>query len=225
MTSRARHAHVTRIPRPSLCISELNTVRHGNVSSSVCLLVMPFDASVQSGHGSSERAAFYLVPDLVRSIQSRIGRQRIPNRLIMPNRPQSMIRQCCPGDFVTPQFHDYVHLHHAITGVATPSHPLHPLAVNPLQVAEMKTKAQFNQKMMTEIAQENKLLLEPLAEALKEVEELKYDLKDCEKDKMSLKNAQSRLKLLESRHKNLISDHQKLEDNFKSVQVRLSEIV
>ena len=66
------------------------------------------------------------------------------------------------------------------------------------EVKDMKQKRQTNQKLMADIAQENKQLLEPLKVAVKQVEELRRDLKDYEKDKLSLKNAKARLKLLSS---------------------------
>lgn len=43
-----------------------------------------------------------------------------------------------------------------------------------------------NEKLMYEIAQENKRLSEPLTKALKEVEALRQALASLEKDKMSL---------------------------------------
>ena len=84
----------------------------------------------------------------------------------------------------------------------------------------MKTKAQVNQKLMTDIGQKNKQLLEPLSVALKQVEDLKNALKDYEKDQTSLKHAQGRLKLLVARFKNLGGEHGKLENSFQTVQVR-----
>ena len=54
------------------------------------------------------------------------------------------------------------------------------------QVAEMKKKEISNEKLMFEIAQENKKLSEPLTRALKEVEKLRHELANYQKDKMSL---------------------------------------
>ena len=51
----------------------------------------------------------------------------------------------------------------------------------------MKEKKRENQKLMQDIAAENKQLLEPLHVAVRQVEELRRDLKDYEKDKLSLK--------------------------------------
>ncbi len=79
------------------------------------------------------------------------------------------------------------------------------------EVKDMKQKRQTNQKLMADIAQENKQLLEPLKVAVKQVEELRRDLKDYEKDKLSLKNAKARLKLLSSRFERLQDNHKGLE--------------
>ena len=78
---------------------------------------------------------------------------------------------------------------------------------------DMKQKRQTNQKLMADIAQENKQLLEPLKVAVKQVEELRRDLKDYEKDKLSLKNAKARLKLLSSRFERLQDNHQGLDES------------
>ena len=59
----------------------------------------------------------------------------------------------------------------------------------------MKKKEVSNEKLMFEIAQENKKLSEPLTRALKEVEKLRHELANYQKDKMSLQNAKSRLAL------------------------------
>jgi growth arrest-specific protein 8 len=48
-------------------------------------------------------------------------------------------------------------------------------------VAEMKKKEAANEKLMFEIAQENKRLSEPLTRALKEVEQLRHELANYEK--------------------------------------------
>jgi uncharacterized protein YukE len=79
------------------------------------------------------------------------------------------------------------------------------------EVKDMKQKRQTNQKLMADIAQENKQLLEPLKVAVKQVEELRRDLKDYEKDKLSLKNAKARLKLLSSRFERLQENHKGLD--------------
>ena len=81
----------------------------------------------------------------------------------------------------------------------------------------MKKKRQTNQKLMADIAQENKQLLEPLKVAVKQVEELRRDLKDYEKDKLSLKNAKARLKTLSSRYGRLQNQHSSLEEKVAKV--------
>lgn len=85
------------------------------------------------------------------------------------------------------------------------------------EVKEMKKKRQTNQKLMADIAQENKQLLEPLKVAVKQVEELRRDLKDYEKDKLSLKNAKARLKTLSSRYGRLQNQHGSLEEKVAKV--------
>jgi growth arrest-specific protein 8 len=85
------------------------------------------------------------------------------------------------------------------------------------EVKEMKKKRQTNQKLMADIAQENKQLLEPLKVAVKQVEELRRDLKDYEKDKLSLKNAKARLKTLSNRFEQLQTTHKNLERKVNDV--------
>jgi hypothetical protein len=48
-------------------------------------------------------------------------------------------------------------------------------------VTDMKKREAANEKLMYEIAQENKRLTEPLAKALKEVEQLRLGLTNYEK--------------------------------------------
>jgi hypothetical protein len=50
-----------------------------------------------------------------------------------------------------------------------------------------------NEKLMYEIAQENKRLSEPLSKALKEVEALRQALANYDKDKLSLSQTKARL--------------------------------
>ncbi|GBG64314.1 hypothetical protein CBR_g41515, partial [Chara braunii] len=70
-------------------------------------------------------------------------------------------------------------------------------------VAEMKKKEAANEKLMYEIAQENKRLSEPLTKALKEVEVLRKQLGFYEKDKLSLQQARARLLQTEKQLKNV----------------------
>jgi predicted nuclease with TOPRIM domain len=59
-------------------------------------------------------------------------------------------------------------------------------------VAEMKKREAQNEKLMYEIAQENKRLSEPLSKALKEVETLRGALALYDKDKASLAHTKVR---------------------------------
>jgi hypothetical protein len=70
-------------------------------------------------------------------------------------------------------------------------------------VAEMKKKEAQNEKLMTEIAQENKRLSEPLQKALKEVEMQRHQLANYEKDKTSLHLTKMRLADTDKQLKNL----------------------
>jgi hypothetical protein len=92
------------------------------------------------------------------------------------------------------------------------------------EVSDMKKKATANQKLMHDIAQENKRLSEPLAKAVKEVEELEHELKDAEKDKLSLRNAKARLALLEKEHTNLEKSHQVMEDEYRATETERNQV-
>jgi len=92
------------------------------------------------------------------------------------------------------------------------------------EVSEMKKKAAANQKLMHDISQENKRLLEPLTQACDEVAELKHELKDSEKDRLSLRNAKARLKLLEQQHVELQRVHQLMEDEYKLVETERNQL-
>lgn len=92
------------------------------------------------------------------------------------------------------------------------------------EVAEMTKKAAANQKLMYDIAQENKRLSEPLKIAVAEVESLKAGLKDAEKDKLSLKNAKARLRVMDSQVKALEAEHEALNGTFASVEAERAEL-
>ena len=70
-------------------------------------------------------------------------------------------------------------------------------------VADMKRKEAQNEKLMTEIAQENKRLSEPLQRALKEVELQRHQLANYDKDKTSLSQTKMRLTQTDKRLRNL----------------------
>ena len=86
------------------------------------------------------------------------------------------------------------------------------------EVSDMKKKEISNEKLMFEIAQENKKLSEPLTRALKEVEKLRHELANYQKDKMSLQNAKSRLHVLETQLRDLTCEHEVLEQRFHHVE-------
>eukprot|EP00668_Euglena_longa_P014173 GGOE01018149.1.p1 GENE.GGOE01018149.1~~GGOE01018149.1.p1 ORF type:complete len:459 (+),score=236.31 GGOE01018149.1:82-1458(+) len=92
------------------------------------------------------------------------------------------------------------------------------------EVTNMKKNEQYNEKLMFEIAQENKRLNEPLQKANKEVETLRHELANYEKDKMSLKNTRARLKVLENQHKQLQESHQELEETYARVEAERDEL-
>mmetsp|Transcript_25394 Transcript_25394/g.65624 ORF Transcript_25394/g.65624 Transcript_25394/m.65624 type:complete len:475 (+) Transcript_25394:23-1447(+) len=92
------------------------------------------------------------------------------------------------------------------------------------EVAEMNKKLATNEKLMFEIAQENKKLSEPLTRALKEVEKLRHELANYQKDKMSLQNAKSRLHVLETQLRDLTWEHEVLEQRFSAVEKERDEL-
>ena len=92
------------------------------------------------------------------------------------------------------------------------------------EVAEMKKKEAANEKLMFEIAQENKRLSEPLTRALKEVELLRHELSNYDKDKLSLQNTKARLLVLEDQNKQLSWEHEVLVQRFSLVQKERDEL-
>mmetsp|Transcript_56951 Transcript_56951/g.180191 ORF Transcript_56951/g.180191 Transcript_56951/m.180191 type:complete len:473 (+) Transcript_56951:101-1519(+) len=91
-------------------------------------------------------------------------------------------------------------------------------------VAEMKKKEAANEKLMYEIAQENKRLSEPLTKALKEVETLRHQLANYEKDKMSLAQTKARLLDTEKQLKNLEWEHEVFTQRFENLQRERDEL-
>eukprot|EP00899_Mesostigma_viride_P016725 jgi/Mesvir1/25053/Mv11897-RA.2 len=91
-------------------------------------------------------------------------------------------------------------------------------------VAEMKKKEVANEKLMFEIAQENKRLSEPLTKALKEVESLRAQLANYEKDKMSLAQTKARLLEAERQLKNLEWEHEVTSQRASQVQAERDEL-
>ncbi|GMH42905.1 hypothetical protein BSKO_10827 [Bryopsis sp. KO-2023] len=91
-------------------------------------------------------------------------------------------------------------------------------------VAEMKKKESQNEKLMYEIAQENKRLSDPLTKALKEVEVLRQHCASYEKDKASLHQTKSRLAHAEKQLKNLEWENEVLQQRFNKVQGERDEL-
>ncbi|KAJ1508052.1 Dynein regulatory complex subunit 4 [Coelomomyces lativittatus] len=86
------------------------------------------------------------------------------------------------------------------------------------QVEEMKKKEERNEKSMSDITAENKRLSEPLQAALSEGEGLRKQLAQYQKNKVSLQSAKARLKVLEGQHKQLVWEHEVLEQRFVQVE-------
>eukprot|EP00198_Chlamydomonas_reinhardtii_P007958 XP_001697295.1 component of dynein regulatory complex [Chlamydomonas reinhardtii] len=91
-------------------------------------------------------------------------------------------------------------------------------------VAEMKRREAANEKLMYEIAQDNKKLSEPLSRALKEVELLRQQLANYDKDKLSLAQTKARLLNAERQIKNLEWENEVLSQRFSKVQTERDEL-
>merc|ERR1712070_1220979 len=92
------------------------------------------------------------------------------------------------------------------------------------EVSDMKKREASNEKLMYEIAQENKKLSEPLTRALKEVDKLRHELANYQKDKMSLQNAKSRLHVLETQLRDLSWEHEVLEQRHHHTEKERDEL-
>ncbi len=92
------------------------------------------------------------------------------------------------------------------------------------EVTEMKKKEAQNEKLMFEIAQENKRLSEPLTKALKEVETLRHELSNYDKDKMSLQNSKARLLVFEEQQRQLNWEFEVLQQRFGIVSKERDEL-
>ena len=91
-------------------------------------------------------------------------------------------------------------------------------------VNQMKKSEAYQEKVMFEIAQENKRLTEPLAKALKEVNLLKHELQDYENDKTSLRTAKQSLLQLEQKVKTLSWEHEVLAQRYDKLDEEKSVI-
>jgi len=92
------------------------------------------------------------------------------------------------------------------------------------EVAKLKTKAEENAKMVAEISQENKRLMDPLGVAVHEVQHLQHALKDREKDMLSLSNAKSRFALLKKKEKILLKEHSELREKYNVMERERQEL-
>jgi hypothetical protein len=90
--------------------------------------------------------------------------------------------------------------------------------------ATMKKNEAINEKLMFEIAEDNKRLSEPLVVALGEVNQLRHELANYNKDKLSLKEAKKRLVQFEEQLKNLKWEHEILEQSHANVQQERDEL-
>ena len=92
------------------------------------------------------------------------------------------------------------------------------------ELEEKKKKAIGINKVMYDIAQENKRLHEPLTAAVAEVADLRAQLKDQEKDRLSLRNAKARLVVMESQLVNLQGEHGELKQNYGDAEGNRNEL-
>jgi growth arrest-specific protein 8 len=92
------------------------------------------------------------------------------------------------------------------------------------QVEEMKRKEERSEKLMVEITNENKRLLEPLNKALSEVEDLRKQLASHDKDKSSLQASKARIRVMEDEKKALDWEHEVLRQRFAQVEKERDEL-
>lgn len=86
------------------------------------------------------------------------------------------------------------------------------------EVADMKKKEAQDEKLMFEIAQENKRMSEPLKRALQDVDRLRSNLDRYRLDKEELAKAKAKLMVLEDEYKSLSWEHEVLEQRFEHVK-------
>lgn len=84
-------------------------------------------------------------------------------------------------------------------------------------VNQMKKSEAYQEKVMFEIAQENKRLTEPLTKALKEVNLLRHELQNYENDKTCLRTAKQSLLQLEQKMKTLSWEHEVLGQRYSKL--------
>jgi chromosome segregation ATPase len=100
------------------------------------------------------------------------------------------------------------------------------------QIAEAAEKQGANQRLMMEIAEENKRLSEPLARTQLELVSLKADLKDLDKDRLSLRYARGRLRAMrdeltaaDQRHAAMEADYAQLAREREQLQEKFTATV
>ncbi|OQS04975.1 hypothetical protein THRCLA_20744 [Thraustotheca clavata] len=86
------------------------------------------------------------------------------------------------------------------------------------EVAEMKKKEATDEKLMFEIAQENKRMSEPLKKALLDVERLRQSIKSYDNDKVALKKAKAELLVIEEDLSTLSWEHEVLTQRYAQVK-------
>jgi len=86
------------------------------------------------------------------------------------------------------------------------------------EVGEMKKKEQQDEKMMFEIAQENKRMSEPLKKALEDVKRLRNELDKYKSDMQTLRNTKAQLLVVEDQLRNLDWEHEVLGQRFTQVK-------
>eukprot|EP01002_Notosolenus_urceolatus_P005330 NODE_241_length_2406_cov_35.750530_g188_i0.p1 GENE.NODE_241_length_2406_cov_35.750530_g188_i0~~NODE_241_length_2406_cov_35.750530_g188_i0.p1 ORF type:complete len:373 (+),score=191.40 NODE_241_length_2406_cov_35.750530_g188_i0:105-1121(+) len=92
------------------------------------------------------------------------------------------------------------------------------------QVSEMKRSEAYNEKLMFDIAQENKRLTDPLAAALREVNILSHRLANHERDKHALRAAKHNLSVLEQQKKHLTWEHEVLTQRMAHLQAEYDRL-
>ncbi len=92
------------------------------------------------------------------------------------------------------------------------------------QIAEANEKSAANQRLMLEIAEENKRLSDPLQRATAELHSLQADLKDAEKDRQSLAYARTRLRAVRAQLGALEAAHAELERRYATVEAERDEL-
>jgi hypothetical protein len=92
------------------------------------------------------------------------------------------------------------------------------------ELAELTKRGAASEKLMWEIAQENKRLSEPLQTALREVGALRAQLGDYDRDRQSLSLAKGRVDALEVQLRSVSWEHGLLEERFGAVERERDEL-